>query len=952
MLCRRWYFTSAWLQYDLRRPLHKKSPLNLHSRPFQHQWQQFIKANCKVFLDRLVQFLPPASKEETYRLKMGLCKSTNTGVRPSFDNANARTGYIVDKMNRCGNLPNVLLTEEMSDMRTDLFGSRSSRHWKVALYGGGPGFDSIGLEFLANYLRVPDQTFETIVYDNEPGWADAVSGVRRTLETLGFSRSSWEFKPCDITEDLTTAMNAGVGADASSTDLFVFSRHPVRVAVRRRRRKRELSARPRSAHKQHPGQTWSNATSPNFNPTLMTQPSGENSSADEVTAEQVYVKLIRKILTEEPRAHSDPPTINPAMVNVLSEDAALGVFLSYITRLAGHNVEAEPVLDGPSDKPFAGDVVELPTSDRGDSATITPELLASYRATMLLTSDEASEALMTFLAKKTKVIVKCVFPIFQKNSRGNLRHGCRVIDYLMRLFVDDVYDVIGRSSSIVKRYMGSMLQYIEHAPVAELFLTMICKPHSATVMRFYQATPQKKWQFFRSLSEWKILLVLAEHVYGTSYTEEHNIGAADVFVELLDRLSADENGAILLQPAAYCPELLENLIRTAVDNKLSRSAGQRTAAMKCVLRLLQRSMLEKVQGPPTSPYQSFGGTIVNLVPNQLASLREKIFELAEKDMAIMLQYMTEKYQDQQNIQMDLSSDKPLPDSAVRHTAYVVKVPFTEFRLMLVDALVELIAHNPVKMHDHFDVNVWRVLVAWFFEYAHNNLYHAAFYQLVFIALRTDNKATLAILMKKLKLVTSLIENYRNEEVSSSNKGYILQCCNAIRLQAASQSPDAFLRSFLQSHTTWRGFEAELREQTNRFCVPGLGFTVPQHMRPGMYQPQDTWQTIESSDKGIDHGSEFARSLGFVDDVAWPDDHTGSENGRKKKKNKKKGKKKSGATNGEEHEDDESEGAFTGASETGSEHGSTDTLDMDDLTNTTSGAPKKSKKKKKKSKAKK
>ncbi|GAB9465129.1 hypothetical protein Gpo141_00002547 [Globisporangium polare] len=598
-----------------------------------------------------------------------------------------------------------------------------------------------------------------------------------------------------------------------------------------------------------------------------------------------YAAVFKKVLDVE------NPIVTATLVNILNEDDACALFISYITRLVGVRESDDHILNGPTEVVAAkGDVVEV---QERDLVQVTSDLQKSFRATMLLTNDDTSDALITFLPRKSALITKCIFPVFQKNSQGNLRHASRVIDYLLRMYLDDVYDVVGRNAATAKRYMGAMLNHIEHACVAEVFLTMVCKPHSAALMRYYACSPQKKWTFFRSLSEWKLLLVLAEHVYSTKYSEAHNIGAADVFVELLDRLAADDNGELLLQPASYCPELLEGLVNAAVDTSVTRSIGQRAGAMKCLFRLLQKSTSEKVQGPPTSPYQSFGGTIVNLVLNQLAPLRERIFELMEKHMGKMLRYLVEKYEDQQSIEMDLQSSKPLPEGAVRHTGYVVKVPFTEFRLTLVEALVEIVAHNPSKLGEHFDANVWRVLVTWFFEYSHNNLYHAAFYQLLFIALRTDNQATLEALVKKQKLVTSLIEHFRSDGVGASNRGYILQCCNAIRLQAASQSPDAFLRNFLQSHTTWRNFEPELREITGLACVSGLGFHVPQMSRPGGYQ-KDSWQLLGSDDEesGIDHGSEFARSLGFIDDVAWPDEDGSDSSSKKKKKKKKGGKKKS------------------------------------------------------------
>ncbi|KAL4151812.1 hypothetical protein PRNP1_008749 [Phytophthora ramorum] len=602
-------------------------------------------------------------------------------------------------------------------------------------------------------------------------------------------------------------------------------------------------------------------------------------------------ELLLRVLAEE------TPTVSAPLVSALSVDATLALFAGFITRL---DSDAKTLPDGPDFKKLATADTAAARREEETRDNVTPELLTSYRATMLLTNDDTADALLTFLGDKSKLLTRCIFPVFQRDAKGNLRHACRVIDHLLRFYLDDVYEVLGKDAETVQRYMGSLLPYLEHAPVAELFLTLVCKPHSAAVMRFYASTPPKKWAFFRALSEWKVLLVLADHVCSVEFGETHTIGAADVFVELLDRLAADENGQLLLQPAAYCPELLEGLIRAAVEpeggkSKASqRTVGQRTAAMKCVFRLLQKSTLEKVQGPPTSPYQSFGATIVNLVPNQLGPLREKIYELVEQHLGGLLKYLIQKYVSQQNIEMpDEESGKPLPEGAVRHTAYVVKVPFTELRLTLVEALVEIVAHNPRLMSEHFDANVWRVLVTWFFEYSHNNLYHAAFYQLVFIALRTDNQQALEVLVKKLKLVTLLVEHYRADGDTTSNKGYILQICNAIRLQAASQSPEAFLRNFLQSHTTWRGFEQELRDQTTLFCVNGLGFTVPQAIRPG-YQ-KDSWQMLSEEQVGIDHGSEFARSLGFVDDVAWPEDDVAD--GNKKRKKKKKGKRNSHQPNG-------------------------------------------------------
>lgn len=629
--------------------------------------------------------------------------------------------------------------------------------------------------------------------------------------------------------------------------------------------------------------------------------SGQASVENKSRAE--YDALVRQFLAD------DRASVSANMVNVLSQDKACALFTSYITRLAGdEDKEKEvPLPNGP--RAVGKDEGETAPREIDD---VSDALRLSYRATMLLTNEDSSDALITFLADKSKLLTKSIFQVFQPDSHGNLRHGCRVLDYLMRLYLDDVYEVLGKDAATVQRYMGAMLNHIEHAPVAEVFLSLVAKPHNAALMRYYSCTPPKKWGFYRALSEWKVLLVLGDHVSNAAYAEAHTIGAADVFIELIDRLAADDNGELLLQPAAYCPELVANLVSAAVDRSGEHTIGQRTAAIKCLHKLLHKSTLDKVQGPPTSPYQSFGATIVNLMPNQLAPLREKIFELAELHLVRLLRYLIEKYEHQQNIEMDLDSGKPLPAGAVRHTGYVVKVPFTEYRLTLVESIVEIVSHNPSKLSEHFDANVWRVLLAWFFEYAHNNLYHAAFYHLVFLALRTDNQTALEVLVKKLKLVSLLVEHYRNDAVGSSNKGYILQLCNAVRLQAASQSPEAFLRNFLQSHTIWRSFEPELRGKTSELTTAGLGFNVPQPVRHGFQK--DSWQPVDEVQDGIDHGSEFARSLGFVDDVAWPEEDAGDSNRRKKKKKKGKKGKHGRTSNADEDGDGESDSTDPAAEE--------------------------------------
>ncbi|KAG6609478.1 uncharacterized protein IUM83_00867 [Phytophthora cinnamomi] len=156
-------------------------------------------------------------------LKKGLCLSTNTGQRPSFENENARSGYIQQKINRCGNLPNLLLTEELSELRSELFRVKQPKRWNMALYGGGPGYDALGLVFMREYLRAWDVNFHTTVYDNEQGWKSAIDAVGQTFEQLGQRNASVSFQHCDITFDVHAKGNSHVAKSLKSTQLHVFS---------------------------------------------------------------------------------------------------------------------------------------------------------------------------------------------------------------------------------------------------------------------------------------------------------------------------------------------------------------------------------------------------------------------------------------------------------------------------------------------------------------------------------------------------------------------------------------------------------------------------------------------------------------------------------------------------------------------------------------------------------
>uniref|UniRef100_M4C5A2 F-box domain-containing protein n=1 Tax=Hyaloperonospora arabidopsidis (strain Emoy2) TaxID=559515 RepID=M4C5A2_HYAAE len=223
---RRWLFTCPWLQFndsDEAAGQSRNSVWNLRSRAFRHEWTTFIRNESHSFLPHLLELLPAIAITDTMELKKRLCLSTTTGRRPSFTNTHARSGYIQQKINRCGNLPNLLLTAELSELRSKMFRSRRSGCWNMALYGGGPAYDVLGLIFMREYFRAQDVEFRATVYDNEPGWKCAIDAVEQTFDRLGQRNISLSFQHCDITLDMCAAENDDVRRSLGSTNLHLFS---------------------------------------------------------------------------------------------------------------------------------------------------------------------------------------------------------------------------------------------------------------------------------------------------------------------------------------------------------------------------------------------------------------------------------------------------------------------------------------------------------------------------------------------------------------------------------------------------------------------------------------------------------------------------------------------------------------------------------------------------------
>lgn len=582
----------------------------------------------------------------------------------------------------------------------------------------------------------------------------------------------------------------------------------------------------------------------------------------------------------------DHPVITDKMIDFLLQDGVCQQFISFVTQV-------------PEERPRYPYTMDYsPRPDRGQDLDIEAQqaLEMSFRVVMLLATEETSDAFRLFLSRKAVDISEAIFEVFQPYAHGSFHHACRIIDYFLRSHTDQVLIAVGRSEKIVRKHLGAMLQCARYPPVAETLIKLI-SCHSIGEVPHYRASPTHKWKAYESLSEWRFLLVLANEI-SSSPSPEQSAACADIFLELLDKLASDENGELLLQPLGHCPELVENLVSCATNP--DAPSQQRTDAARILVNTSQKCNEPTVPASNFFNYNAFNMNQVAMVPNQLKSVRSLYFSRLSSHFARLCDCLINESS------ATFTSSSSSTSSSVRHPGYVVHTPFSYLRYLLVCLIMELVYQDVNKL-DRISSELWKHLIHWFFQYPHSNLYHQIFYKLVYKAVRANHEQVLQTILKTHKLITHLIEAYTKKEKSAGNRGFIIQLCNVIRLQAGTLPPSAFLRTFIQSHDTWRKFLPVLREVSENEQKHGMGLAVPQARRfvtPPELQTMVPQQIpeLEGPDANlIDLGSSYAKSLGFAEESEYVVEKPGGlVSKKKKKKHKKKGK-------GEEDEAEEGEG---------------------------------------------
>jgi hypothetical protein len=444
----------------------------------------------------------------------------------------------------------------------------------------------------------------------------------------------------------------------------------------------------------------------------------------------------------------------------------------------------------------------------------------------LLSADEPSEPLLAVLSKRASSITRAVFEIFRDDSAASFYHAYRIIECLLRCFPADVYEGVCGDGKGAER-LNSLLRYVGHAPVGELIVMLICLTPVARMSQAYIVSSKNRWQFFEQISQWILMLKITEAIVDPETNcvcssnvdaEQNSAAAAQVLQELIEKLSLEDTGELLLQPLGYTTELLDHLVNSTLNIHLHESRRRSAGRLLCFL--LRRAAEPEIMClMATQPGAAPAATVV---PNRLYPLRERIIIHMESRMSEIFDCIL-AYNTAERLQLQ-NEFSPLGPGPINFSGFSVEQPFGSLRALVVE-LMTLMVESDENVGNVFPLELWKTLIDWSLKYAHNNIYHSFFYRLIFAVLRQAQEQAQRILFQKAKFVSYLVDNFvplplerselppKHASGELANKfavrGVLMNCANAVRLQAACQAPSSFLRYYLSSNQKWTAFLPQL-----------------------------------------------------------------------------------------------------------------------------------------------
>mmetsp|Transcript_28969 Transcript_28969/g.48687 ORF Transcript_28969/g.48687 Transcript_28969/m.48687 type:complete len:702 (+) Transcript_28969:108-2213(+) len=566
----------------------------------------------------------------------------------------------------------------------------------------------------------------------------------------------------------------------------------------------------------------------------------------------------------------EQPSITVKMVDFLLQDGVCETLLGFITMNGTGAVRPAP------------------------SDSTSPALKKSYRAVILLSPDSPTEALNSFLSKKATLITQKIFDIFKYDSSGSFYHAYRLLESLLRCYPTEVFEGICSDGKVQER-MTNMLRYIGFPPVCELLIMLISLTPVPRTGQLYNSCVDARWVFLDELIKWNFLLRICKvisypesHCALDSYinADQHATAAAQLFQEIIEKLSLEESGETLMAAIGENSDILDILMDTLVKPRMEAIDGLRRASARMVCFLLRRAADVEILcythhpngAPPTANY----------VPNHLFGLRENIVNQVKSRLYEVLNFL-----------QDFDSFNQECKAPTKYSSYEIGKPFTSLRSLAVEVVVLMVESDESIASTILTTEVWVTFINWTLKYAYNNVFHALMYRIVFAVLRQDQEASQRLLFQKAKFASFLIENFVPISVGTPSqaaksapspvakdlivrriacRGLIMNCANAIRLQVnADDAPqNSYLKSFFRSHTAWKeSLLPKLTAATELQMEFGMGVEVDVSAdnvkvtnerggAPPVGSLAEEVMALSSEDRQV----RFARSLGFYEEGNW------------------------------------------------------------------------------------
>lgn len=326
--------------------------------------------------------------------------------------------------------------------------------------------------------------------------------------------------------------------------------------------------------------------------------------------------------------------------------------------------------------------------------------------------------------------------MFNQDSAGSFYHAYRLLESLLRCYPTDVYNSLINDGFMSIR-MKNMLRYIGFPPVAELYSMIISLTPLPRTNPLYIASHKARWQYLQEMINWGFILQLCKVICNPEEicnldafvtADQHSSAAAQLLQELIEKITLEESGEVLLQVIGDNPLIINTLIDGIVKSELSNDNlyldGYRRHAAKVLCFLLRRAADIEVlcythhnnNAPPTPSY----------VPNKLFILRESIVNYTRSRLPEVISFL---------LVFDSLSNNHNNKEPMKYSNYEISRPFTAVRAQVIELLVLMVESDDTIAVTIISIDCWVLLITWVLKYSHNNVFHALFYRLIFAVLR-------------------------------------------------------------------------------------------------------------------------------------------------------------------------------------------------------------------------